>query len=62
VFAITALNATRLFPIDLKTGELMAIAFGRFNLIDLLDEDFFAGGGTERFFNIAQIGPLAVLR
>jgi hypothetical protein len=28
----------------------------------LLDEDFFAGGGTERFFNIAQIGPLTVLR
>jgi hypothetical protein len=23
---------------------------------------FFAGGGTERFFNIAQIGPLTVLR
>jgi porin len=31
-------------------------------LLDLLDEDFFAGGGTERFFNIAQIGPLTVLR
>ena len=62
VFAITALNATRLFPIDLKTGELMAIAFGRFNLLDLLDEDFFSGAGLERFFNMAQIGPLTVLR
>ena len=62
VFAITALNATRLFPIDLKTGELMAIAVGRFNLLDLLDEDFFSGAGVERFFNMAQIGPLTVLR
>lgn len=34
----------------------------RYNLLDLLDEDFFAGGGTERFLNIAQIGPLTVLR
>lgn len=62
VFSITAVNVTKLFPIDLKKGELVAVAFGRFNFVDLLDEDFFAGGGTERFFNIAQIGPLTVLR
>ena len=62
VFSVTAVNITRLFPMNLKEGKLFAVAFGRFNLVDLLDEDFFAGGGTERFFNIAQIGPLTVLR
>jgi porin len=62
VFSVTAVNVTKLFPINLKEGKLFAVAFGRFNLVDLLDEDFFAGGGTERFFNIAQIGPLTVLR
>ena len=62
VFALTAVNFTRLFPINLKEGKLFALSFGRYNLVDLLDEDFFAGGGTERFFNLAQIGPLTVLR
>jgi len=62
VFSITAVNFTRLFPIDLKKGDLIAVAAGRFNLVDLADEDFFGGGGTERFFNVAQIGPLTVLR
>lgn len=61
-FSLTAVNATRLFPVNLKEGNLVALSFGRYNLLDLLDEDFFAGGGTERFFNIAQIGPLTVLR
>ena len=61
-FSITALNFTRLFPINLKEGKLVAMSFGRYNLLDLLDEDLFAGGGTERFFNMAQIGPLTVLR
>lgn len=61
-FTISSLNITKLFPIDLKKGDLFAISVGRFNLLDLLQEDFFAGGGTERFFNIAQIGPLTVLR
>ena len=60
--AITALNFTRLIPIDLKKGDLWAVSFGRYNLLDLIDEDFFGGAGTERFFNIAQIGPLTVLR
>jgi porin len=41
---------------------LIAISAGRYNLVDLIDEHFFAGGGIERFFNIAQIGPLTVLR
>jgi len=62
VFSVTAVNFTKLFPINLKEGRLFAVSFGRYNLLDLLDEDFFAGGGTERFLNIAQIGPLTVLR
>ncbi|HET8781727.1 MAG TPA: carbohydrate porin [Pyrinomonadaceae bacterium] len=60
--AITALNFTRLIPIDLKKGNLYAVSFGRFNLLDLIDEDFFGGAGTEKFMNMAQIGPLTVLR
>jgi len=62
IFAVTALNFTRLIPLDLKKGNLLAISFGRYNLVDLADEDFFGGGGTERFLNIAPIGPLTVLR
>ena len=60
--AITAFNFTRLIPVDLKKGELWAVSFGRFNLLDLIDEDFFGGSGTERFLNMAEIGPLTVLR
>jgi porin len=60
--AITALSFTRIIPIDLKKGDLWAISFGRFNILDLIDEDFFGGAGTERFFNLAQIGPLTVVR
>jgi porin len=59
---LSSVNLTRLFPIDLEQGKLVALSFGRYNMLDLLDEDFFAGGGTERFWNIAQIGPLTVLR
>jgi porin len=62
VFALTAVNVTKLFPINLQQGKLVAVSLGRYNLVDLVDEHFFAGGGTERFFNIAQIGPLTVLR
>jgi porin len=62
VFSVTALNVTKLFPVNLKEGRLVALSFGRYNLLDLLDEDFFAGGGTERFMNIAPIGPLTVAR
>ncbi len=62
VFAITSLNVTKLFPIDLQKGNMIALSVGRFNLLDLSDENFFGGGGIERFFNIAQIGPLTVLR
>lgn len=62
VFSVTALNVTKLFPLDLAKGNLIAVSVGRFNLLDLLDEEFFAGGGTERFLNIAPIGPLTVLR
>ena len=62
LFSVTAVNLTKLFPINLQEGKLFALSFGRYNLVDLLDEDFFAGSGTERFFNIAPIGPLTVLR
>ena len=62
VVSVTAVNFTRLFPKDLKKGDLNVLSFGRYNLLDLLDEDFFAGGGTERFMNVAPIGPLTVLR
>jgi len=61
VFSITAMNVTKLFPKDLKKGELFAISFGRYNLLDLIDEDFFAGSGTHKFLNIAPIGPLTVV-
>jgi porin len=62
VVSVTAVNFTRIIPKDLKKGDLYVISFGRYNLLDLLDEDFFAGGGEERFFNVAPIGPLTVLR
>jgi porin len=62
LFSVTSVNLTKLFPINLQEGKLIALSFGRYNLVDLLDEDFFAGGGTERFLNIAPIGPLTVLR
>jgi porin len=62
IVSITAVNFTRVIPKDLKKGDMDVIAFGRFNMLDLIDEHFFAGGGTERFMNIAQIGPLTVLR
>lgn len=62
VFSVTAANVTRIFPLDLKKGNLIVIGVGRYNVVDLADEDFFAGNGTNRFFNIAEIGPLTVLR
>jgi porin len=61
-FTISSLNLTKIFPIDLQKGDLIALSFGRFNLLDLSDEHFFGGGGIDRFWNIAQIGPLTVLR
>ena len=62
VFAISALNITKLFPINLKEGNLIAVSLGRYNMVDLIDEEFFAGRGIDRFFNLAQIGPLTVWR
>ena len=62
IISVTAVNFTRIIPKDLKKGDLFVVSFGRYNLLDLIDEDFFGGEGTERFFNIAQIGPLTVLR
>ena len=62
IISISEVSFTRIIPKDLAKGDLFAIAFGRFNLLDAIDEDFFGGAGTEKFFNIAQIGPLTVLR
>jgi porin len=62
VASITAVNFTRLIPLDLKKGNLFAISFGRYSMLDLVQEDFFAGSGNDRFFNIAQNGPLTMLR
>jgi len=62
VVSVTAVNFTRIIPKDLKKGDLYVVSFGRYNLLDELDEDFFAGGGVDRFMNIAPIGPLTVLR
>jgi porin len=62
VFAVSSVNVTKLFPLNLKEGDMIAISVGRFNLLDLSDEHFFGGDGTNRFMNIAQIGPLTVLR
>ncbi len=62
VFSITALNITKLIPIDLKKGELFAVQVGRFNTLDLIDEDFFGGSGTTRFFQIELNGGLTAAR
>jgi len=62
VISISAVNFTRIIPKDLKKGELFVFSFGRFNLLDLAQEDFFSGEGVDKYFNIAQIGPLTVLR
>jgi porin len=62
VVSVTAANLTRVIPRDMAKGNLDVISFGRFNYLDLTEEDFFAGNGTDRFFNIAFIGPLTVLR
>jgi porin len=62
VVSVTAVNLTRLIPKDLAKGDLFVVSFGRYNLLDLAEEHFFGGSGLEKFFNIAQIGPLTVLR
>jgi porin len=62
VLSVTSLNVTKIFPLDSAKGTAVVVSLGRFNLLDLIKEDFFAGAGIERFFNIAQIGPLTVVR
>ena len=42
--------------------SFLLLSFGRYNVVNLLHEHFFAGGGIKRFFNIAQIGPITTLR
>lgn len=62
VLTVSAFNFTRIIPKDLQKGNLYVVSFGRYNFLDLIDEEFFGGTGTERFMNMAQIGPLTVLR
>ena len=61
VFAITALNFTRGFPLGAKEGNAIAVSFGRYNTLDI-QEKFFGGAGLEKFFNAAHIGPMTGLR
>jgi porin len=61
VVAITALNFTRVFPINSKKEEEIALSFGRYNTLDI-QEKFFGGAGLEKFFNVAHIGPMTGLR
>jgi len=61
VFAITALNFTRVFPINSQQDTQIAVSFGRYNTLDI-QEKFFGGEGLEKFFNGAHIGPMTGLR
>ncbi|MBC7898434.1 MAG: carbohydrate porin [Saprospiraceae bacterium] len=61
-FSITALNVTKLIPIDLAKGNLVAVSVGRFKTLDLVMEDFFGGAGESRFFHIAQNGGIVAAR
>ena len=61
VFAITALNFTRTFPLNAKKGDEISISFGRYNTLDI-QEKFFGGAGLDKFFNGAHIGPMTGLR
>ena len=61
VFAITALNFTRVFRVTAQEGNEIAVSFGRYNTLDI-QEKFFGGAGLEKFFNAAQIGPMTGLR
>src|SRR5262245_3770557 len=61
VAAITALNFTRVFSINPKKGDEIALSFGRYNTLEI-QEKFFGGLGLEKFFNAAQIGPMTALR
>ena len=61
VVAITALNFTRVFLLNRKKDELIAVSFGRYNTLDI-QEKFFGGAGLDKFFNVAHIGPMTGLR
>ena len=61
VFAITALNFTRVFPLNAQKGDEILVSFGRYNTLDI-QEKFFGGAGLEKFFNAAHIGPMTGLR
>lgn len=61
VFAITALNFTRVFSVNAQKSDEIAVSFGRYNTLDI-QEKFFGGAGLEKFFNSAHIGPMTGLR
>jgi porin len=61
VVAITALNLTRVFPINAQKGDEIEVSFGRYNTLDI-QEKFFGGSGRDKFFNAAHIGPMTGLR
>jgi len=58
VFLGSALNFTRLFPIDLKAGNSSGLSFGATNLLDLDRGPVLCRRRHGRFFDMAQIGPL----
>ena len=39
VVSVTAVNFTRIIPRDLKNGDFHIVSFGRYNLLDHLEED-----------------------
>jgi carbohydrate-selective porin OprB len=49
-FSITSFNVTKMWPIDLPKGELIAVSVGRFNTLDLVDEDFLPEPVQNAFF------------
>ncbi len=62
VFSITSFNVTKLIPIVAQNGDFFALSGGRYNVLDLFDDHFYTGAGLERFMNLAQVGPMTVLR
>ncbi|HYW70803.1 MAG TPA: carbohydrate porin [Pyrinomonadaceae bacterium] len=61
IAAVTGLKFTRVFPLDTRKGNEIAISFGRYNTLEI-QETFFGGMGLDKFFNAAQIGPMTGLR
>jgi porin len=56
VVSVTAVNFTRIIPKDLKKGDLYVFSFGRYNLLDLLDEDFLPERASSGFLILHRSG------